>query len=124
MAESGLKTSDQMFKEAADENRILTWILRLVGAILVFVAFALMLKPLEVVADVVPLIGDIVGFGAGIAAALLTAIVAPLVVAIAWFWYRPLVSLVVIAVGLAVAYAVKRYGAQRAAASGPQAARA
>lgn len=124
MAETGMKTSDQMFKEAADENRILTWILRLVGAILVFVAFALMLKPLEVVADVVPLIGDIVGFGAGIAAALLTAIVAPLVVAVAWFWYRPLVSLVLIAVGLAVAYAVKRYGAQRAAASGPQAARA
>lgn len=120
MAEGGLKTSDQMFKEAADENRILTWVLRLVGAILVFAAFGLMLKPLEVVADVVPLIGDIVGFGAGVAAALLTAVVAPLVIAIAWFWYRPLVSLIVIAAGLGAAYAIKRYGAQKAAA--PQAA--
>ena len=43
-------------------------LLRLFGAILVFAAFGLMLKPLEVVADVVPIIGDIVGFGAGIAA--------------------------------------------------------
>lgn len=123
MADSGLRTSDQMFKEANDENRILTWFLRAFGAILVFAAFGLMLKPLEVVADVVPIIGDIVGFGAGIAALLLTAIVAPLTIAIAWFWYRPLVSLIVMAAGLGLAYAIRRYGAQKAAA-GPQPARA
>ena len=123
MAESGLKTSDQMFKEAADENRILTWFLRAFGSILVFAAFGLMLKPLEVVADVVPIIGNIVGFGSGIAAALLTAIVAPITIAVAWFWYRPLVSLLVIAAGLGLAYMIKRYGAQKAGAA-PQAARA
>ena len=124
MAESGLKSSDQMFKEAVDENRVLTWILRLVGAILLLVAFVLILKPLEVVADVVPLIGNIIGFGAGVAAALLTAVVAPLIIAIAWFWYRPLVALIAIALGLGAAYAIKRFGAQRAAAANPQAARA
>ena len=32
MADSGLRTSDQMFKEANDENRILTWFLRAFGA--------------------------------------------------------------------------------------------
>jgi len=123
MAEAGARTSDQMFKEAGDENRILTWVLRFFGAILIFAAFGLMLKPLEVVADVVPIIGNIVGFGSGIAAAVLTAVVAPLVVAIAWFWYRPLVSLAAIAAGFGVAYAVKRYGARKAGAP-PQAARA
>ena len=38
----------------------------------------------------------------------LTAILAPVVIAIAWFWYRPLVSVVVLAVGLGIAYGFKR----------------
>ena len=47
---------------------------------------------------------------------MLTAIVAPIVIAIAWFWYRPLVSVVVLAIGLALAYGFKRWASQRAAA--------
>ena len=47
---------------------------------------------------------------------MLTAIVAPVVIAVAWFCYRPLVSAVVLAIGLALAYGFKRWASQRAAA--------
>ena len=53
----------------------------------------LVLRPLVVVADVVPLIGSLIGAGAGLVALAFTMVVAGLVIALAWFWYRPLVGL-------------------------------
>jgi len=105
-----------MFAAAQRENRILTWILRLAGVFAMFLGFMLILRPLVVVADVVPFIGSILSAGAGIVSLVLTAIVAPLVIAVAWFWYRPLVSAVVLAIGLALAYGFKRVASQRVAA--------
>jgi hypothetical protein len=76
--------------------------------------FVLILRPLVVVADVVPLIGYILGAGAGLVALLLTAIVAPLIIAFAWLWYRPLVSIITLLVGAALAFGFKMLAARRA----------
>jgi hypothetical protein len=111
-----MHSAADMFAQAQSENRILTWILRLVGVIAMFAGFMLILSPLVVVADVVPFIGNVLQAGAGIVSLLLTAIIAPVVIAIAWFWYRPLVSVIVLAVGLALAYGFKRLAARKAAA--------
>jgi hypothetical protein len=115
MVRSGLMSAGDMFKAAEADNRTLTWALRFVGALLMFIGFGLILRPLVVVADLVPLIGDILGAGAGIVSLLLTVILAPLVIAVAWFWYRPFVAVGVIAGGLVVAYGLKRLAASRAA---------
>src|SRR5262249_28783861 len=101
-------------------NRIMTWILRLVGVIAMFIGFLLILNPLVVVADVVPFIGNILSAGAGVVSLVLTAVVAPVVIAIAWLWYRPLVSVVVLAVGLGLAYGFKRLAHRKVAAQAPQ----
>jgi hypothetical protein len=116
MVRPGTHSAADMFAAAQRENRILTWILRLAGVVAMFLGFTLILRPLVVVADVVPFIGSILSAGAGIVSLVLTAIVAPLVIAVAWFWYRPLVSVVVLAIGLALAYGFKRVASQRAAA--------
>jgi len=116
MVRPGTLSAADMFAAAQRENRILTWILRFVGVFLMFIGFMLILNPLVVVADVVPFIGSILSAGAGIVSLVLTAIVAPVVIAVAWFWYRPLVSVVVLAIGLALAYGFKSWASQRAAA--------
>ena len=53
-------------------------------ALLVFVGFALVLNPLKVLADVLPPLGALVGFGTGFVAPVLTLRVAPTLVAPAW----------------------------------------
>jgi Transmembrane protein 43 len=116
MVRPGTMSAPDMFAAAHRENRILTWILRFVGIFLMFIGFMLLLNPLVVVADVVPFIGSILSAGAAIVSLVLTAVIAPLVIALAWFWYRPLVSAVVLAIGLALAYGFKRLASQRAAA--------
>jgi len=78
--------------------------------------FALILNPLVVVADVIPFIGNILGAGATLVALMATAVLAPVVIAIAWFWYRPLIGILVLAAGAAIAYGLKHLAHRKAAA--------
>jgi Flp pilus assembly protein TadB len=49
---------------------------------------------------------------------ILTAVIAPLVIAIAWLWYRPLVSLAVIAIGAGVTYGLWMMAGRRKVTAG------
>jgi hypothetical protein len=109
-----------MFKAAQRENAVLTWILRAVGAFVMFIGFALVLNPLVVVADVVPFIGSVLGAGAALVSLIATLVVAPVVIAVAWFFYRPLVSVIVLALGFGAAYGLKRLAIRRKSAAAPQ----
>ena len=64
--ESGAMSADLMFQHAESENRFLTWILRGVGFFLMFLGGSMLLKPLSVVADFIPFLGNIVGVGTGL----------------------------------------------------------
>jgi Transmembrane protein 43 len=120
MASAGTVSANDMFKAAEAENRLMTWILRGVGSVLMLVGFALIGGPLSVVGSIVPFIGDILAAGVGLIALLMTAIVVPVVIAIAWFWYRPLVSIAVLAVGFGIVALLKMRAGQRIAAKAAQ----
>jgi len=113
---AGAVPAAAMFQHAQESNATLTWILRLVGVFVMFAGFGLILRPLKVIADVLPILGDIVGAGTGLVALLCTAAIAPLVIAVGWLWYRPLVGIGVLAVGGAATYGLLRLARRRAAA--------
>jgi len=117
---SGNVDAAQIFKQAQDENRIMTWIFRAVGLLFMMVGFTLLMGPLVALGDIVPFIGSLLGAGAMLIGMVLTAIVGPTVMAIAWLWYRPLVGIGMIAFGLAVAFALRQWGPRRKARSMPQ----
>lgn len=113
---AGQVSAASMFKEAQDENRLITWLLRAGGVLAIFIGFNLIMGPIGTIADVIPFLGDVVRMGAGLMAFLCTASVAPVVIAIAWFYYRPLVAVAVLVAGAAVAYGVIHWSRGRAAA--------
>jgi hypothetical protein len=115
MIEPGRVPAAAMFQQAEADNVTLTWILRLVGTVVMFLGFLIIFNPLKVLADVVPFIGSIVGFGTGLLAAVLTLILAPATIAIAWLFYRPLVGIAILAVGIALAYGLTRLRRNRPA---------
>ena len=111
-----MSTRRLMFKHGEEENRLLTWILRAVGVVADVFGVPIAMTLIEVLADVVPLFGAIVGAGASLVAFFCTLVLAPLIVAIAWLFYRPLVAVVVLVVGAALAYgahALARAAARR-----------
>jgi phosphatidylglycerophosphatase A len=76
--------------------------------LVIFFAFTLLFAPLKVVADIIPPLGWLVGFGTGLLAAMLTLVLAPVIIAIAWLTFRPLLAGAIILVGLALAFALFR----------------
>jgi hypothetical protein len=87
-----------MFQSAMRSNTILTWVLRLVGFLVMMIGLNMVLKPLSVVADVIPFVGNIVGAGTGLIAFLVAAVVSLLTIAVAWLFYRPLLGIAILAV--------------------------
>lgn len=116
LAAAGKVPAAAMFQEAELENQLLTWFIRFLGVVFMVLGWYLILRPIAVVGDLVPVIGSILDAGAGIVAFVLTAAIAPAVIAIAWLWYRPLVSLGVLAGGAALAFGLRELAKRRAAA--------
>ncbi len=102
---TGLVSADAMMQQARQNNKVLTWVLRFVGFFLMFLGLNMILKPLAVIADVLPVLGRIVSAGSGMISFLLAAVLSLLTIAVAWVFYRPLVGIVlaVIVVGLILA---------------------
>jgi len=98
----GVRSAESMFASAQAENTLLTWALRVFGFVLMFMGIGLVLRPLSVLADVLPILGNIVGAGTGLIAGLVAAVLSLLTISIAWLFYRPLlgVALLVVAAGL------------------------
>jgi hypothetical protein len=88
----GTLSAENMFGDAASGNTILTWILRGAGALLVIIALALFTAPLSVLADVIPLLGTIVGAGTFAIAFLLGLAWSFVMIAAAWLRFRPLIG--------------------------------
>jgi hypothetical protein len=68
----------------------------------------MIMEPLAVIADVIPFLGDIARLGTGLAAFLFTILVGTTTIAIAWFYYRPVLALCVLAGGIALTLALVR----------------
>lgn len=124
IAADGRLSAAQMIRKAEEANAILTWILRAVGALVIFIGAVMILQPVVVLADIVPIFGSIAGFGSMLVGLLVTVILAPLTIAIAWLWVRPLVGAGVLALGAALIFGVAKLmrdrKASRAAAIPPR----
>jgi len=101
MIQLGRSTAEEMFKSAQESNKTMTWILRFVGALLLFVGFQMILGVLPVVGSVIPFIGNIVGAGVGLVSFLLTVIIGTVVIAIAWITYRPFIAVILFTIAAA-----------------------
>jgi hypothetical protein len=92
-----------MFEAAERANSVTTWILRVVGWLATFLGFGMIFRPLSVLADVVPAIGNLVGVGTKSVAFVLSLVLSFLTIAVGWIFYRPLLGLFLLAVAVALA---------------------
>ena len=102
-----------MFDEALATNTMWTWLIRLGGFIAMLIGFKMIFSVVGVLGDVIPFVGDVFRFATGIAAFALAAILSTAIIAIAWFYYRPLLSLGILALGAAIAAAAFYLGKTR-----------
>jgi hypothetical protein len=113
MVDTGNVPAEKMFADAVSANTLITWLLRGAGLLLLTIGFALFLSPIGVILDVIPFLGSMARMGTGIIAFVLAILVGTTTIAIAWFWYRPLLAVGILAAGLIAAVIVYRIGRSR-----------
>lgn len=88
----GTKSATEMMDEIQAEEEMFTWIIRAVGVIAIFVGLMLLARPIIVVADILPFVGNIAEAGFAIIAGLIAVAVSSLTIGVAWLFYRPLIG--------------------------------
>ncbi|NNE91342.1 MAG: hypothetical protein HKN23_06815 [Verrucomicrobiales bacterium] len=102
------KSAEEMFADAHRSNKMLTWGLRGGGFAVLAAGIGLILRPLRVVAGVLPFLGRMVGSGLGIAAMLLSAVISFVVIAISWIFHRPVIGIILLVLAVALVVVLVR----------------
>lgn len=110
MIKPGTLSADNMFEAAQKSNKTKTWAFRGLGFFLMFFGLSMFFKPLVVLADVLPFLGNLFNMGTSLLAGLIAFVVSLTTIAIAWLAYRPIVgiALIALAMGLIVFVSLKR----------------
>ncbi len=109
LLQTGIHSAAAMFEKAQSDNKMMTWILRGAGFLLMVIGLGMIFKPLSVLADVLPILGNIVGAGTFVISLLIAFCCATITIAIAWIVYRPILGgiLLVLAIGSIVLVTTK-----------------
>ena len=113
----GTFTLAALIEQEKNANSTLTWVLRVMGLLMLFFGVRLILGPLEVLADVIPLLGDLVGAGLSLVALLVAATLGAVTIAVAWIVYRPLLGVALLIVAGGLGYLIEQRVAKRRAVS-------
>ena len=101
----GIKNSEEIIGGIEKANKMSKWMFRILGSLLIIMAVSSILGPLTTILGFIPFLGKIVNSMIGVVSFLIGLSISLVVIAIAWFAARPIVSIVLIAivVGLIVA---------------------
>jgi hypothetical protein len=124
LSAAGKKDAAAMFEQAQTENTIITWLIRAGGLLGLFIGFKLTMMIFSVLGDIIPFIGSLISGGTTIIALILTLLIGPVVIAIGWFAYRPILALCIIGAGVALAVGFAYLRRKSAPAAAPQLGRA
>ena len=105
----GKKSGDEIIEAEKEANNMWTWILRVVGIMMVIGGLKGIFGFIETILKVVPFIAGIFGWGVGLVCTVIGVAWSLIVIALAWLFYRPLlgISLLVLAGFLVWVFAFK-----------------
>ena len=100
----GIHTGDVILQDMTNENNLIKWLLRLVGTLLIIGGIGSLFAPIQMLANYIPIVRNLVSYATGLIAFVVGLGISLLVIALAWFRFRPVLSiiLIVIVVGLIV----------------------
>lgn len=110
---NGSMSKDAVIEQYRHENMFLTMSLRVLGWLLMFVGLKLLISPANDILEFVPFFGKIANAVSTMVLMLISLLLTVITIAIAWFIYRPVLSLVIILISLYIAKQIKKSIPQR-----------
>ena len=106
---SGNYTGAQILEKMTKQNNTMKWILRVVGLFLMIGGFNSIFSIITNLTDRIPILGNIVSGTTGLVSAILGFALSLLIIAIAWFRFRPLLSIALLVIVAALLMYLKVY---------------
>ena len=107
--EMGTSSAENMFAHQESSNKLMLWLVRILGTILVIAGFRALLGFISTVFAVVPFVQRIIGTGLSLVTTLVGLIWSLIVIALAWAAHRPVVAIILlVAVAALIAWLVTR----------------
>lgn len=106
----GTVSADEMILQARSENNMLTWVLRLVGVLLIVIGLKGMFGLLPMLFKVLPFLGSIVDAGVGLVSWIFGLAWSLIIIAIAWLVFRPIIGISLLVLAIAGIVFLKRRG--------------
>ena len=101
LVEEGLKSAEEMFRTAAASNKIKTWLQRIALMVLLFLGFKALFSLIDVAASILPFLGWVTSSVTSLISLALTLVVGGGTMAVAWLYFRPVLSLAIFGIALA-----------------------
>ena len=116
LLQMGLASADLMFNAAEEELTFETWLIRLAGIAAMAIGLGMLFKILSTVIDRIPFvgihIGTVVGVGTSLIAILIALPLALLTIAIAWFFVRPVLSIILLVLAVGGFFGLRKFGSK------------
>ena len=94
----GNHTAAEMIQDMRTQDKIMKWLLRLAGFLAIFIGYMSFISPLTKLVGNIPFLGNVVNFMFFLTIFLLSLAQSLLVIIIAWFRFRPLLSIGLLAI--------------------------
>ena len=102
--EMGAVSMDNMFHSADNDNSLITWLLRLVGLLMVITGLKMTFEILSMLFKWFPALGSIVDTGVGLVCGVVGFIWSLLIISIAWIFYRPIIGITLIVIAAIIGW--------------------
>lgn len=101
-------TPESLIQDLRDENNLIKWIIRIVGILFIMSGCLAIISPIQRLASHVPVLGKLFNALTGFAMALIGLCLSLVIIAIAWFRFRPILSLILITVVAGLIIIIKK----------------
>ena len=112
----GENTAEEMFDSEHSTNKIILWILRILGILIIIGGLRSIVSIVPTLLKVLPFLGGIVETGLGLVCGIVGLVWSLIVIAIAWIRYRPVLGICLLVIAAALIFLLVRRSRRKKAA--------
>ena len=106
--EEGTKSGAELINDIESSDKMLKWILRLVGTLFIICGVASVFKPLQTITSYVPIVGGLVNGVTGLISLFIGLGISLFIIAVSWIVVRPLIGIALLLVVVVIIILLKK----------------
>ena len=109
----GEVSKDEMIEQEKASNKAIAWGLRILGFLLIYFGLKNIFKFVDALFKIVPLVTNLVSFGISLACFIVALAWSIIVISVGWIFYRPVLGISMLVVGIAAIWFVWKKGKEK-----------